>query len=97
MHMKLWIADAHTTYIGSANLDYASLSQVKEFGVLAKSGAIAKDAQHVFSKFWAMCKMSAQEKKDSLYKVRVMRSELCVRPSLHTRKTCNFTARTYRC
>jgi phospholipase D3/4 len=52
MHTKLFIADAQRTYIGSANLDWASLSQVKEFGVLADSGAVAADAGKAFENFW---------------------------------------------
>ncbi|KAH8054164.1 N-acylphosphatidylethanolamine-specific phospholipase D [Aureococcus anophagefferens] len=40
MHMKLWVADGASAYVGSANLDWASLAQVKEFGVLVEDGAV---------------------------------------------------------
>ena len=54
MHMKLWVADGASAYVGSANLDWASLAQVKEFGVLVEDGAVGADLGALFEGFWAM-------------------------------------------
>lgn len=37
LHTKFWIADGQHFYIGSANMDWRSLTQVKELGVLVKN------------------------------------------------------------
>ena len=36
MHQKVWIADGASVYLGSANMDWLSLSQVKELGVVVQ-------------------------------------------------------------
>jgi phospholipase D3/4 len=36
MHQKLWVFDGHSAYIGSANMDWRSLAQVKELGVIVE-------------------------------------------------------------
>ena len=43
-----------SAYVGSANLDWASLAQVKEFGVLVEDGAVGADLGALFEGFWAM-------------------------------------------
>ena len=55
MHMKLWIADERDVYVGSANMDWLSLAQVKEMGVVAfnASQTVARDATALFNTFWS--------------------------------------------
>ncbi len=55
MHMKLWIADQRHVYVGSANMDWLSLSQVKEMGVVAynASNSVAASAQDYFDSFFS--------------------------------------------
>ena len=36
LHTKLWLVDGKHFYVGSANFDWRSLTQVKELGVLVK-------------------------------------------------------------
>ena len=36
MHQKIWIFDNQSIYIGSANMDWKSISQVKELGVVTE-------------------------------------------------------------
>ena len=36
LHTKLWIVDRKHFYVGSANFDWRSLTQVKELGVLVR-------------------------------------------------------------
>ena len=59
MHMKLWVADGRSTYVGSANMDWASLAQVKEFGVLVDDPGVGRDATRLFDAFWAMATADA--------------------------------------
>lgn len=60
MHMKLWIADDDDVYVGSANMDWASLAQVKEFGVRVEDAAVAKDAKLLFETFWSMARRDVE-------------------------------------
>nr|AIG55502.1 secreted protein [Thraustotheca clavata] len=53
MHQKMVVADGKHAYIGSANMDWKSLSQVMELGVIIESSpAIVKDMQHLFNLWW---------------------------------------------
>ena len=50
LHTKLWISDGKHFYIGSANMDWRSLSQVKELGVLVTNcSCLAKDVTKIFN------------------------------------------------
>jgi phospholipase D3/4 len=53
MHQKIWIFDARHLYIGSANMDWKSISQVKEMGVAVEdSPQLAADAAKYFNTWW---------------------------------------------
>ncbi len=41
MHQKVWVFDGRSFYIGSANMDWRSLAQVKELGVVVENDPIA--------------------------------------------------------
>ena len=61
MHMKMVIVDTQHVYIGSANMDWKSMSQVKELGVVMKGcGRFAGDAQALYDHFWRMAAMPVQ-------------------------------------
>ena len=50
LHTKVWISDSKHIYLGSANMDWRSLSQVKELGVLITNcSCLAKDLSKIFS------------------------------------------------
>ena len=54
MHQKIWVFDGHAVYIGSANMDWKSLTQVKEIGlVLEHAPDIADDVSRYFETWWA--------------------------------------------
>ena len=55
MHMKLWVFDSNSVYIGSANMDWLSLAQVKEVGVVIEnsSSTVAADASALFESWWS--------------------------------------------
>ncbi|MCB9445260.1 MAG: hypothetical protein H6669_13615 [Ardenticatenaceae bacterium] len=45
MHHKSWIVDGRSLYLGSANMDWRSLTQVKELGVIVENQpVVAADA-----------------------------------------------------
>lgn len=57
LHTKLWIADNQHFYIGSANMDWRSLTQVKELGVLVTNcTCLAKDVSKIFKAYWLLGK-----------------------------------------
>ncbi len=40
MHQKVWVFDGRSIYIGSANMDWRALSQIKELGVVVENDPI---------------------------------------------------------
>jgi phospholipase D3/4 len=53
MHQKLWLVDRHSFYLGSANTDWRSLTQVKELGVVVENHpALAADLGRHFDGWW---------------------------------------------
>lgn len=54
MHQKVWIIDERHVYIGSANMDWKSITQVKEMGVVVRDCvALARDVRLYFDAWWA--------------------------------------------
>lgn len=55
LHTKLWLVDRKHFYLGSANMDWRSLTQVKELGVLARNcSCLAQDLAKIFDVYWDM-------------------------------------------
>ncbi|KAH8410343.1 hypothetical protein KR009_012353 [Drosophila setifemur] len=53
LHTKLWIADKKHFYLGSANMDWRALTQVKEMGVLVQNcPRLADDVAKIFEAYW---------------------------------------------
>ncbi|KAI3384669.1 hypothetical protein SNEBB_009045 [Seison nebaliae] len=53
LHTKLWIVDDEHFYVGSANNDWRSLSQVKELGLLAENcKTLTNDINKIFEQYW---------------------------------------------
>ncbi|XP_025045120.2 5'-3' exonuclease PLD4 isoform X1 [Pelodiscus sinensis] len=53
LHSKFWIVDMKHMYIGSANMDWRSFSQVKEVGaVIYNCSCLAKDLWKTFRTYW---------------------------------------------
>lgn len=53
VHTKLWVVDQKHLYLGSANMDWRSLTQVKEVGiVVAECSCLALDASRIFGVYW---------------------------------------------
>ncbi|CAI2353226.1 unnamed protein product [Caenorhabditis sp. 36 PRJEB53466] len=55
IHTKFLLSDISTLYIGSANMDWKSLSEVKEVGVVVKScPCVASDLYKIFAVYWKL-------------------------------------------
>lgn len=55
LHTKMWLIDRTHFYVGSANLDWRSLTQVKEMGaVIYNCPALANDMGKLFDIYWYM-------------------------------------------
>ncbi|EDS44913.1 phospholipase D3 [Culex quinquefasciatus] len=61
LHTKVWVIDRRHFYVGSANMDWRSLTQVKELGVLAVNcSCLATDIAKIFDVYWDMGVPNAQ-------------------------------------
>lgn len=55
LHSKFWIIDMKHMYLGSANMDWRSLTQVKELGVVIYNcSSLAYDLEKTFQTYWAL-------------------------------------------
>ncbi|KAL0880322.1 hypothetical protein ABMA27_002773 [Loxostege sticticalis] len=55
LHTKFWIVDRTHFYIGSANMDWRSLTQVKELGIVAYNcSCLATDLGKIFDVYWLL-------------------------------------------
>uniref|UniRef100_A0A8C3C517 5'-3' exonuclease PLD3 n=1 Tax=Cairina moschata TaxID=8855 RepID=A0A8C3C517_CAIMO len=55
LHTKFWIVDGAHLYIGSANMDWRSLTQVKELGAAVYNcSCLARDLGKVFEAYWVL-------------------------------------------
>ncbi|XP_037602245.1 5'-3' exonuclease PLD4 [Sebastes umbrosus] len=55
LHSKFWIVDRKHVFIGSANMDWRALTQVKELGVVIYNcSSLAKDLHKIFQSYWVM-------------------------------------------
>ncbi|XP_013104942.2 5'-3' exonuclease PLD3 [Stomoxys calcitrans] len=65
LHTKFWISDHKHVYLGSANMDWRSLTQVKEMGVLALNcSTLAVDLEKVFEEYWLLANDTAKIPKE---------------------------------
>lgn len=55
LHSKFWIVDKKHVFVGSANMDWRALTQVKELGVVVYNcSSLAKDLRKIFQAYWEM-------------------------------------------
>eukprot|EP00057_Strongylocentrotus_purpuratus_P033927 XP_793309.3 PREDICTED: phospholipase D3 isoform X1 [Strongylocentrotus purpuratus] len=53
LHTKFWVVDKKHLYLGSANMDYRALTQVKEIGVgIFNCSCLAQDLDKLFEVYW---------------------------------------------
>lgn len=59
IHTKMWLVDGAHFYVGSANFDWRSLTQVKEMGVMVYNCTkLAQDMQKIFEVYWKMSQVN---------------------------------------
>lgn len=91
VHAKVWISDKKDIYIGSANNDWKSLTQVKELGIyIANCSNIAEKVGVYFDNLWTLTSLNS-----SLYTKTVWDKEWQVRRKvpcwshfIHYRQRC---------
>uniref|UniRef100_A0A2K6SVK0 Phospholipase D family member 4 n=1 Tax=Saimiri boliviensis boliviensis TaxID=39432 RepID=A0A2K6SVK0_SAIBB len=55
LHSKFWVVDGRHIYMGSANMDWRSLTQVKELGaVIYNCSHLAQDLEKTFQTYWVL-------------------------------------------
>ncbi|EHB01401.1 Phospholipase D4 [Heterocephalus glaber] len=55
LHSKFWVVDGQHVYMGSANMDWRSLTQVKELGaVIYNCSSLAQDLEKTFQTYWVL-------------------------------------------
>ncbi|XP_057270684.1 5'-3' exonuclease PLD3-like [Pezoporus wallicus] len=55
LHTKFWLVDGTHLYVGSANMDWRSLTQVKELGAAVYDcPCLAQDLGKIFEAYWAL-------------------------------------------
>lgn len=55
LHTKFWLVDGAHLYLGSANMDWRSLTQVKELGAaIYNCSCLAQDLAKIFEAYWAL-------------------------------------------
>src|SRR5687768_4820357 len=60
LHTKLIVTDSANYYIGSANADWKSMSQVKELGLYMKNNpSSALDLESVWDQYWIMAESTS--------------------------------------
>ncbi|XP_059484137.1 5'-3' exonuclease PLD3 isoform X2 [Neocloeon triangulifer] len=60
LHTKFWLIDRKHAYVGSANMDWRSLTEVKEMGVaIYNCSCLASDLGKIFDVYWYLGKEGA--------------------------------------
>ncbi|VDK19856.1 unnamed protein product [Anisakis simplex] len=55
LHTKFWIVDSRHVYVGSANMDWKSLTEVKELGYLLwNCSCLARELSKIFTAYWRL-------------------------------------------
>lgn len=61
LHTKFLISDNKTLYIGSANMDWRSLTEVKEMGIFIQNcPMVAQDLEKIFQAYWILGQPGSQ-------------------------------------
>ncbi|KAJ4810580.1 Phospholipase D Z [Rhynchospora pubera] len=62
VHSKVWVSDNKDIYIGSANNDWNSLTQVKELGIyLVGCTKIARSLRHYINNLWILSTLNSTD------------------------------------
>jgi phospholipase D3/4 len=71
LHQKVWVFDDSHVYVGSANMDWKSLAQVMEVGVvmegLSPNSDVIRDVNRLFETWWTFSSPELQPPKTATY------------------------------
>ena len=60
-HQKLWVFDKKSIYVGSANMDWKSLAQVKELGIVVNNPSMATDLYKYWTTWQQLSTLSSKK------------------------------------
>lgn len=92
VHAKVWIADRKDLYIGSANNDWKSLTQVKELGIyITNCPAVAKEVEIYFENLWSLTSLNSSHFTKSVWdeQFQLFRKLPCWSHFIHPEQRCN--------
>jgi len=58
-HQKLWVFDKKSIYVGSANMDWKSLAQVKELGIIVNNTDMSQDLLNYWKTWQELSELSS--------------------------------------
>lgn len=91
VHTKVWISDSRDVYIGSANNDWKSLTQVKEVGIyLVGCPRIAENVEIYFNNLWKIAHLNPSAYTKSVWdqQWQINRKVPCWSYFLHPKERC---------
>ncbi|KAG9455867.1 hypothetical protein H6P81_000375 [Aristolochia fimbriata] len=92
VHAKVWISDHKDVYIGSANNDWKSLTQVKEVGIyLLNCATIAKEVEVYFNNLWKLASLDSSAYTKTVWdkQWQARRKVPCWSHFIHFQKRCS--------
>ncbi|KAL0312112.1 UNVERIFIED_CONTAM: Phospholipase D Z [Sesamum radiatum] len=91
VHAKVWISDSQDVYIGSANNDWKSLTQVKEVGIyLVGCPRIAENVEIYYNNLWKLAHLNSSTYTNSVWdqQWQTVRKVPCWSHFLHPKDRC---------
>ncbi|KAF7149808.1 hypothetical protein RHSIM_Rhsim02G0213000 [Rhododendron simsii] len=98
VHAKVWISDLRDIYIGSANNDWKSLTQVKEVGIyLAGCSRIAKKVEVYFDNLWKLAFLNVSAYTETVWdpQWQITRKVPCWSHFVHKKERCRSPLHSY--
>ncbi|KAF9613670.1 hypothetical protein IFM89_009633 [Coptis chinensis] len=97
VHSKVWISDHKDVYIGSANNDWKSLTQVKEVGIyIVGCPKIADEVEIYYNNLWKLASLNSSDHTKEVWdqQWQVYRKVPCWSHFLNSRDRCRYTQST---
>eukprot|EP00257_Ricinus_communis_P003387 XP_002515425.2 phospholipase D Z [Ricinus communis] len=91
VHAKVWISDNKQVYIGSANNDWKSLTQVKEVGIyLVGCKKIVRKVENYFENLWTLAHLDSSAYTSTVWdqQWQISRTVPCWSHFLHSKERC---------
>ncbi|XP_052210873.1 uncharacterized protein LOC127813771 [Diospyros lotus] len=98
VHSKVWISDSRNVYIGSANNDWKSLTQVKEVGIyFAGCPKVAKKLEVYYDNLWKLASLKASVYTKTIWdqQWQITRKVPCWSHFIHFKERCRSPIHRY--